>query len=305
MAPTGGPCCWLWRRRRYAAVCASQRTARQDDRSRWRLAIGCGRIRLGWAGRGGSSGAGGTGDGGPLLNGGLGRVCNTDADCPTGLTCNLNPEDWISHRQCSTFCDTSDFCESKFGSHTMCIGANLCMSKCLDDTDCPPTTRCNSNDWCENTGPGSGVPKCTGTPTPCSLLGQFECSGSLGCTWSGDCTGVSSSCFSQYDSYSCTSQEGCYWSSSSSSCSGSSWSCSLFSVAIHLHQIRRAAPGAATAREPHWNRVAKTSLPHSAISRPVACSCRSDRSPGVRIDQAARDNHLLNLRQLMRNRVST
>ena len=176
-----------------------------------------------------SSGAGGTGDGGPLLNGGLGRVCNTDADCPTGLTCNLDPEDWISHRQCSTFCDTSDFCESKFGSHTMCIGANLCVSKCLDDTDCPPTTRCNSNDWCENTGPGSGVPKCTGTPTPCSLLGQFECSGSLGCTWSGDCTGVSSSCYSQYDSYSCTSQEGCYWSSSSSSCSGSSWSCNLFS----------------------------------------------------------------------------
>src|SRR5688572_1029348 len=51
------------------------------------------------------SGAGGSGGSGGLLNGGLGAICDTDADCPSGLTCNLDPVDWIAHRQCSTYCD--------------------------------------------------------------------------------------------------------------------------------------------------------------------------------------------------------
>jgi hypothetical protein len=181
-------------------------------------------------GSGGSAGGGGSGGRTQLLNGGIGRICDSDADCPNGLTCNIDTVDWIAHRQCSTYCETSEFCEDNFGDYTMCIGANLCVSKCLDETHCPESTLCNSNDWCENSGLGSGVPKCAGTPTPCSLLGEFECASSLGCSWSADCSGAASSCYLQYDSFSCTSQDGCYWSSSSSSCSGSATSCRLLSA---------------------------------------------------------------------------
>lgn len=70
---------------------------------------------------------------------------------------------------------------------------------------------------------------CTGVATSCSLLTVAQCTSVSGCSVEGDCTGVSSSCYSQYYSSSCIGQEGCFWSSSNSRCSGSSWSCSLFS----------------------------------------------------------------------------
>jgi collagen type VII alpha len=80
-----------------------------------------------------------------------------------------------------------------------------------------------------NIDAGGGSSRCTGVPTPCSLNSGATCESTRGCTRDERCAGVSSSCYSQYSSYSCTSLRGCYWSSSSSSCSGSSWSCSAMS----------------------------------------------------------------------------
>ena len=78
---------------------------------------------------------------------------------------------------------------------------------------------------------GSGTPesRCTGIPLVCSPLGSIQCSSAPGCRDDPYCHGVSSSCYSQYNSYSCSSLRGCYWSTYSKSCSGSSWSCDLFS----------------------------------------------------------------------------
>ncbi|HMR73687.1 MAG TPA: hypothetical protein PKD61_01200 [Polyangiaceae bacterium] len=75
---------------------------------------------------------------------------------------------------------------------------------------------------------GGSNPYCGGTATPCSLLTLTQCTLATGCKKSGDCTGVSSSCYAQFSSYSCNAQQGCYWSTSSKKCSGSSWGCSLF-----------------------------------------------------------------------------
>ena len=164
--------------------------------------------------------------GGGNVNGGIGARCADSAGCAKGQTCRSDSTDWIAHHQCTTECSTDAECTGTYGNHTMCIGAHICVSKCLDDSNCPSGTTCNENGWCGNTGPGSGVPSCAGAPTPCNVLGQTDCATSLGCTWSGDCTGASDSCYSQHDSYSCSSQRGCYWSSSSSTCSGSSSPCS-------------------------------------------------------------------------------
>ena len=71
--------------------------------------------------------------------------------------------------------------------------------------------------------------RCTGVAWSCSAAPTSNCGSVLGCVSSGECQGVSSSCYSQYSSYSCISQEGCYWSTYDDSCSGSSWSCYLFS----------------------------------------------------------------------------
>jgi hypothetical protein len=78
------------------------------------------------------------------------------------------------------------------------------------------------------TGGTSGAKHCAGAVTPCSLRSDALCENGLGCTLEEDCTGLSSSCYSQFSQYACISQEGCYWSSASSNCGGSAWSCSLF-----------------------------------------------------------------------------
>lgn len=75
-------------------------------------------------------------------------------------------------------------------------------------------------------GPGES---CRGVASPCSARTAATCSSVKGCTSGGECTGVSSSCYSQFSSYSCNSQQGCFWSSLNESCSGSAWSCSSMS----------------------------------------------------------------------------
>lgn len=164
-----------------------------------------------------------------VVAGSLGTACESDADCKSPLLCHSDTEDYIGHKQCTTPCSTSDTCEASFGETSFCIGAGICVRGCLVNSDCTALTLCNDAGWCKRSGPGSGIPKCTGTATPCSLLSGLSCLDSLGCTDSSRCSGISTSCYSLYSSYTCSSQDGCYWSSSSSSCSGSSYMCSSFS----------------------------------------------------------------------------
>jgi hypothetical protein len=175
---------------------------------------------------GGTPGGWGPGSTVAPLNGGIGEICSTATACPTGLDCRFDDVDWISHHQCTTSCAADSDCTAKFGNHTMCIGAGICVSKCLDDTDCPKGTLCSTeNGWCENTGPGSGVPKCEGTPTPCDLL-TTECASSPGCTSSGECTGASPSCLSRLSDVTCAELPGCYWNTAYAECEGVSRACS-------------------------------------------------------------------------------
>jgi len=159
---------------------------------------------------------------------GLSSPCETSADCASGLTCHSSPDDYIAHKQCSKYCASEAECTSTLGADSTCIGANICVHTCKRDADCVAKTHCNSNGWCERSGPGSGVPYCAGTATPCSLLSDITCIGARGCTDDSRCSGSPSSCYSQYSSYSCTDLDGCYWNTSSKSCSGSARSCSSF-----------------------------------------------------------------------------
>lgn len=184
----------------------------------------------GGGGSGGSNGSGGPGPGGDEATdgdprqGGIGRACEVDSDCESGLRCHVDLEDYIGHGQCTATCFASDDCEA-IAELSICIGANICTASCLTDDDCPDKTRCSDNNWCERTGVGSGNPYCTGFALPCSSLSGFECGSALGCRSDGDCSGVSRSCFSYSSSFSCNSQDGCFWSSFDDDCSGSSRSC--------------------------------------------------------------------------------
>ncbi len=173
---------------------------------------------------GGSAGAGGTGPA-PEPYGGIGKACETSSECADGLHCNFDYEYYTSHGQCTADCDSSEECEAEFGEDTMCIGAHLCTAECDRDEDCPALARCGEYGWCERMGPGSGSPYCSGSPTPCSLLSTYECTGQAGCRVDGDCSGTPSSCYYQSSSYSCNSVDGCYWSTYSNSCSGTSTGC--------------------------------------------------------------------------------
>lgn len=197
------------------------------------------RIPLGEGGRpssGGGSGQSGASSTAGSVSGGssgkslekIGKPCETSADCPTGLTCHMDP-DYIAHKQCTLSCDDGATCEA-VESGSFCIGAKVCVHACNTQADCGPKTRCGSSGWCERTGPGSGVPYCGGAATPCSLLTDFTCTSSSGCHDDSQCSGVAESCYSQYSSFSCNGVDGCYWSSSSEQCSGSSHSCSGFSL---------------------------------------------------------------------------
>jgi hypothetical protein len=52
--------------------------------------------------------------------------------------------------------------------------------------------------------------RCTGTPTPCSLLGDAQCSLVSGCV-TGECKGTAS-CFEFSTQFVCATQPGCFWS---------------------------------------------------------------------------------------------
>jgi len=193
----------------------------------------------------GGSNAGGTSSGGSHVGGGstvgaggsvggttlppargVSTPCSLDSDCALPLTCHFDTADYIADQQCTKTCNSDDECTSTLGKDSFCIGARICVHACKSDTDCLAKTHCNNSGWCERGGPGSGLPYCAGTATPCSLLSDLQCTGSQGCVDNAKCGGIASSCYSQFDSYSCSSIRGCYWSTYSKSCSGSAQSCS-------------------------------------------------------------------------------
>lgn len=126
--------------------------------------------------------------------------------------------------QCTKTCTADTDCESLVPG-AFCIGAMVCVRACITDSDCPTLTHCTDNKWCERTGPGSGVPYCGGTATPCALLTSTTCYDSLGCSMDGTCSGVATGCFGIFDELTCLEQQGCIWDSSLSECSGAADSC--------------------------------------------------------------------------------
>lgn len=173
------------------------------------------------------SGCGGGGSGAAAS---LGAACDTSQDCPSGITCNTDTTDYIANKQCTTSCTTDATCHSMFGADSHCIGAGICVRECNTNADCPDLSICNGYGWCDRTGPGSGNPYCGGTPDRCSSQpDEYSCDDEYGCTFSGGCSGLSTSCYALYDSTSCDFQDGCYWDDYSSSCSGTATYCSTYS----------------------------------------------------------------------------
>jgi hypothetical protein len=158
---------------------------------------------------------------------GIGQTCESDNDCPDGLSCREDVTNYVAHHQCTRACKSGEECTA-FAEGTMCIGAEVCTLRCRTDADCPSKTHCIDAGWCKREGKGSGVPSCSGFPTPCSGRSSAFCLLSLGCSHqSSNCSGFSDSCFSQFSSSACSGVQGCSWSSSSSTCSGSARSCNL------------------------------------------------------------------------------
>jgi hypothetical protein len=174
-------------------------------------------------------GCGSDSGGGGKAHKGLGAICTSDDDCTSGLTCHIDTTDYVAHHLCTQVCISSEACVAEFGEGTFCIGDNLCVVECLTDDDCVSGTVCNRYGWCERGGPGSGMPICKGAVTSCySIADEGDCI-SASCTWEGECSGVSESCYNQLSSFACGELDGCYWNSSSEYCSGVSESCYSYS----------------------------------------------------------------------------
>ena len=77
----------------------------------------------------------------------LGGLCSSDSDCQVGLTCAQVPG--VMEGQCSAFCNSNALCEERFGSASMCVGADLCARTCGTQAECPQGSGCNAFGWCD------------------------------------------------------------------------------------------------------------------------------------------------------------
>lgn len=77
----------------------------------------------------------------------LGGSCVSDRDCQHGLSCTF--EAGVMNGQCASACSSTDSCQDRFGTHSMCLGADLCARTCSSQADCPAETACNGYGWCE------------------------------------------------------------------------------------------------------------------------------------------------------------
>ncbi|MDD9932643.1 MAG: hypothetical protein OXT09_03525 [Myxococcales bacterium] len=78
---------------------------------------------------------------------GLGGSCATDRDCQLGLECAYVAG--VIEAQCTASCNATPACQERFGTQSLCLGADLCTRTCEQDTDCPSDTACNTYGWCE------------------------------------------------------------------------------------------------------------------------------------------------------------
>jgi hypothetical protein len=77
----------------------------------------------------------------------LGGQCATGRDCQLGLTC--VDQAGVMEGQCSASCNSTPSCQERFGTESMCIGADICARTCSNDAGCSPGASCNAYGWCE------------------------------------------------------------------------------------------------------------------------------------------------------------
>jgi hypothetical protein len=77
----------------------------------------------------------------------LGGKCQTDLGCQIGLQC--EHLSGVMNGQCAATCNAASSCQERFGSSSMCLGADLCARTCDTNADCPSGSLCNDYRWCE------------------------------------------------------------------------------------------------------------------------------------------------------------
>ena len=77
----------------------------------------------------------------------LGGDCVSDRQCQLGLSCTYVAD--VIEGQCAAACNSTAACQTRFGSESVCLGADVCARTCAADRDCPSASRCNAFGWCE------------------------------------------------------------------------------------------------------------------------------------------------------------
>ena len=81
----------------------------------------------------------------------LGGQCGSDRDCQLGLSC--THVNGVMDGQCSASCNATPSCQERFGSESMCLGADVCARTCGNDQGCPHGSSCNAYGWCDASEP--------------------------------------------------------------------------------------------------------------------------------------------------------
>jgi hypothetical protein len=77
----------------------------------------------------------------------LGGQCLSDSECQTGLRCTHVTD--VMDGQCAAPCNSTPWCQERFGSESLCLGADVCARTCKADADCAAGAHCNGYHWCE------------------------------------------------------------------------------------------------------------------------------------------------------------
>ena len=157
--------------------------------------------------------------------GSLGAPCQTSADCSGSLFCPLDSPQHVLDGQCSATCDSSNACDASLGPSRACIGANLCVRDCVNDSDCPAGTTCNDYQWCQRTHstPVASGLRCAGVPLGCwNNTNGSDCEHAPGCYMSPACVGEVADCSEQST---CGYARGCHYDLDLHRCAGDASPC--------------------------------------------------------------------------------